>query len=171
MPILLLISNNQVNEPYNYLNDVVGVFADDHPFTPYELDRFEFLDVAVGTNTVEEVQAKLQSIRVRQETAFFWDSTQEWSWEPPVDDDDLVEEAVVWTTASPPVRWYRLVQPLKFLFNVGDLTQNEKDLIAAIDVNHPSVDSYLKKMVKSIERFPENESEEIRDLRGTLPNG
>ena len=166
MAILMLITENQENVPYNNIDDVVGVFSDSHLFSDWELARFNFVTV---TGSRADVDARLNQIRPFTSRAFYSISADEYSFTEPVEEDRGLK-IVVWSTLTPPVRWYQVNSPDKFIFKVGDLTQEEKDYISdpEFDINDSANDNYIKKFVKDLGRKPENNTE-IRELRGTQP--
>ena len=160
MAILMLITNLQ-ETPVNNIDDVLGVFEDDHPFSDHELSRFGFLTV---TGSRANEQARLNQARPMITIAYYYDG--EYAFNTP----DLLGAIEVWSTLSPPVRWYELNDDDKYIFKVGDLTQEERDFISTpeFDVNSPLVDNYIEIFVKNLGRKPANTTE-VRDLRGTQP--
>ena len=164
MAILLLVTINQENVPYNNIDDVVGVFEDTHLFSDWEISRFDFLTV---TGSREDIQTRLDQARPTIATAYYSTELHEYTFIRP-----LIKglEIDVWSTLLPPVRWYQLNSPDKFIFKVGDFTQEEKDFMAdpGFDINSSLVDGYIDKFVKNLGRKPENTTE-IKDLRGQTP--
>lgn len=162
MAQLLLIGSGIVNEPYNYLNDIVGIYHDSHSFSEIEYQQFDVLYV---NGSREDVESKFDQIKPRIAMAYYWTMEQEWRFQFSVNDANTIK-ITVWY--DPPNRWRELVNDFKFLFNVGDLTTEEKQALATLDINHPSVDAYVRKMFKDITSDPANQSE-IRDLRSLEP--
>lgn len=166
MAILLLISSNQENIPYNNIGDVVGVFEDDHPFTPNELSRFEFLTI---TGSRADVEARLNQLRVTKTQVFYDTSINEYTFTQPAS-ENLDHSITVWSTMEPPGIWYKLEEDDKYPFFVTDLSQAEKDFIAdpGFDITSPTVDAYISKLGKQLDRKTENTTE-ITELRGLTP--
>jgi len=161
MAIIMLISNYNVNEPYQYLNDIIGVFSDDHIFTQNELDRFLFLTI---NGSVADVHARINQVKP-QIAECYLNNVGKWVFPMP---DPVVDQKQVWRAPGDRY-WYNLVQPFKFPCNVGELTAEERQLLETIDINNPSVDSAIKKIVKDlVVANPENGIEE-KDLRNLNP--
>jgi len=160
MSIISIISLDQVNEPRNYENDIIEVHDDAHQFTDYELSRFEFLTV---NGTKADVEAKLNQIKPIVGIALMGtDGELTFDRSAP----NSGEEIEVWSVPdATPIRWYKLVEPFQRLFNVGPLTAEEKQLLETVDINHPSVDSAIKKIVKDLSVNPAN-NEVIKELQG-----
>jgi hypothetical protein len=166
MPILMLINSETVKDGLQYLNDVVGVFPDDHQFSGTELAKFNFLSVGIGINTVDEVKARIRQITPAIEDAFLWQSDNKYHWTDP-DGETIIGRMRVFQVEGSN-RWYELVSDFKFPANTGDLTPEEKQLLETVDVTHPSVDSFIRKLVKDITVLTGN-TNEIKDLRNSQP--
>ena len=159
--ILMIVSGNQVNEPYSYENDLICVFADDWQFTQNELDRFEFITVA---GSVVDVEARLEQLKPVIGVAVMGnDGKLTFDFSSP----NTGEEIEVWTNMVPPINWYRLVEPFYHFANIGILTAEEKQLLATIDINNPSVDSYIKKIIKDLSVNPLN-NVVVKELKGDV---
>lgn len=163
----MLISSDQINEPYNYLNDLIGVFDDSHQFSDHELTRFNFLNV---NGSVVDVNNVLKQIRPVVAPAFKWVTEDEYRFDRP-DSSNQGDVIEVWQIRdATPNRWYKLVNDFKFPINTNDLTPEEKQLMQTYDITHPSVGSFIKEIAKSIGSDPAN-NDEIRDLRNSYPPG
>ena len=164
MAVLLLIGNDVVNEPYQYLDDVIGIFSDAHVFSQTELVQFNFLYV---NGSREDMRDIFIQIKPKIALAFLWVADQKWHFQEPGEGEgEVAETADVWFDS--PIRWRRLVNGFKFIVNVNNLTPEEKQLLETYDINHPSVGAFINKIVKDITSDPAN-SIEIRDLRGLEP--
>ena len=166
MAILALITENQSGGSGS-VDDVIGVFRDDHVFSDYELEQFDFMTI---TGSVADVQKRLDRVRPRVETAFYYMGKYSFNDIPDEPEDPNATSITVWSTLVNPIRWYQLIDPDKYIFKVGDLTQEEKDFIASpeFDINSGQVDNYLSKFSKDLGRKPEN-TVEIKDLKGSQP--
>lgn len=161
MAVLLLISTDQINEPYNYEDDVIEVFEDDHQFTPNELEVFEFLTV---NGSKADVEAKLNQLKPVIGVALMG-TDGKWTFDrgEPI----TGEEMEVWTNMLNPIRWYEYVVPFKYVANIGTLTAEQKQLLATIDINHPSVDSAIRTVLKDLSVNPAN-NEVVKELQGDV---
>jgi len=161
MAQLMLIGSDVVNEPYQYLDDMSYVFSDDHVFSDDELEQFNFLTV---NGSYEDVRDRLIQISPRITAAFHWVEDQKWHFQVPEGDFD--ETIEVWFDS--PNKWNKVVNGFKFPINVGNLTPEEKQLLETYDINHPSVDAFIRKIAKDITADPAN-NVEVRDLRNLEP--
>jgi hypothetical protein len=162
MAIIALIASQQVNEPFNYLNDVIEVFDDDHTFTQYELDNFQFLTI---NGSRADVEAKVEQIKPTIAVAVK-NSQGKWTFDY---SQGTGEEIEVWSNLLPPINWYEYNESFKYPLNVEELTAEEKQLLATLDINHPSVDSAIKKIVKDLSVLQTNNTE-IKELKGDMPS-
>jgi len=161
MAILMLISTNQVREPFQFLADVVGIFEDSHSFTPSELERFDFITIMGGR---DDVANRLNELDVKYAQAFFNETNSRWQFDDPMVTTQIIE---VW---SPDNRtWYQVVEPFKFRWNIGQLTAEEKQLLATFDIFHPSVESAARKLMKDLIAANPANGNEIKDLKNQTP--
>lgn len=160
----MLINNETVADGLQYLNDVVGVFTDDHAFSETELVKFDFLTIS---GTVQEVRQRLEQITPSIHDAHLWATDNKYHWDFPANEDDLLDSIEVFQTEGS-TKWYRLDNDFQFPVNVGDLSPEEKQLMETVDINHPSVDSFIRKLVKDINALSGNDVE-IKDLRNSQP--
>jgi hypothetical protein len=65
-------------------------------------------------------------------------------------------------------RWYKMENDFKFPVNIGNLTPEEKQILETVDINHPSVDSFIRKLVKDMTVLSGNDVE-VRELRNSEP--
>ncbi len=161
MAIIMLIAADQINEPYQYLNDIVGTFADDHPFTDTEKKRFSFLTVK-GSRV--DVQAKLDKSKPTIATAFHHKKAGKWSFIYTTP-EDVDQEKIVWLKDK---RWYDYKNQFKFPLTIDSCSPEEKQMLATTDVNHFSIDATIEKTVKSIESVVAN-NVEVTDLKNQVP--
>ena len=162
MAILVLISTNQIREPFQFLGDVVGIYEDDYPFTPSVLERFDFLTIR---GTREDVERRLQELDVQYAAAYLNPATGKYQFDDPMTEG--VQQIQVWSAGDN--KWYQVVEPFKFRFNIGTLTAEEKQLLSTIDIFNPSVDAAAKKIIKDLLAANPANGEEVRDLRNKTP--
>lgn len=167
MAQLLLIKT--ANTPAKFYDDVVGsaAFEDAHNFSEYELQIFNVLYI---NGSREDVQNRIDQIKIRIESAWYWEADQIWSFSIPtaaeVETGEVTDYTEVWFDS--PNRWRRVVNDFKFPVSVQDITPEEREILATVDINHPSVDSFIMKIIKDLSADPAN-MEEIRDLRNLEP--
>lgn len=161
MAIILLVSTDQINEPFSYENDVIDVFEDDWTFTQHELEVFEFITVK---GSKADVEARLNQLKPVVGVALMG-TDGKWTFDRQV--PNTGEEIEVWTNMALPINWYKLVEKFYHLLNVGPLTAEEKQLLATIDINQPSVDSVIKKIVKELSVNPLN-NVSVKELKGDI---
>lgn len=159
MAILLLVNTDQINEPYSYEDDIISVFEDGWTFTQTELDTFAFITVG---GTKGDVEARLNQLKPVIGIALMG-TNGNWTFDRQV--PNTGEEIEVWTNMVPPINWYKLVEKFHHIANVGPLTAEEKQLLATIDINHPSVDSVIKKILKDLSVNPLN-NVAVKELKG-----
>lgn len=160
MAILMLIKNQK--EGLMHVNDVAGVFNDTHTFSEYELKAFNFLNV---NGSKEDVQELLRTIQPETHPAFYYDG--EWHFHPP-ENPELIEDEIMMYRVEGSKKWYQLVVPFKYSANIDDLSTEEKQLLETYDINHSSIDSFIKKIAKDITLDEANQIE-ITDLRNVNP--
>ena len=160
--IVVLINAETVTDGLQYLNDVVGVFPDGHQFSSTELEKFNFLTIG---GSMEDVRTRLEEIMPRVEMAWVWPSDGEYHWYDG-DENPPVFKYVYQVEGSN--KWYKLENKFRFPVNVGSLTPEEKQLLETIDINNPSVDSFIRKIVKDITILSGN-NVEVKELRNTIP--
>lgn len=158
MAIIMLIGQDTVNEPYAYLNDIIGVFNDSFQFSDTELEIFNFLTV---NGSVVDVRARLKEIQPEYRTACFTVENQKYEFQP---DHNLTIDHEILVAHKPPNRWYKVVEEFKWPTNIHELTPEEKQVLATVDINHPSVDSFVNKLAKDIFALTGNDIE-ITDLK------
>lgn len=160
MAQILIIKAETVRDGLQYIGDVVGVFPDDHIFSPTELAKFDVLTI---NGSVDDVNIRLRQIQPRIEDAFLWEDGK-YRWEnPPIG----IEWIKVYRIEGSN-RWYRMDSLFKFPVSVSRLTPEEKQLLETVDINHPAVDSFIRKLVKDITVLAGN-NVEIKELRNTEP--
>ena len=162
MAQIAIISTETAKDGLQYIGDVVGVFPDDHQFSATELAKFNFLTVG---GSVADVQARLSQLQPRIEMAYQWTSDEKHHWNEP--DGEPMDQIQVFRLEGDS-RWYRLDNGFKFPINIDTLSVEEKQLIESIDINHPAVDSFIRKLVKDITALSGNDVE-IKDLRNSEP--
>ena len=162
MAIIRIISNETRDDQFQYLGDVAGVYPDGFPFSQDELDAFDFLTV---NGSKADVEAVLEQIRPTEAKCYLWNSDNKYHWEPHPDGDDTIQDVYKVEGSK---RWYKLETDFKFPTNVSSLTPEEKQLLETVDINHPSVDSFIRKIIKDFTTQPGNDVE-INDLRNTDP--
>jgi len=163
MAIVQYINSETARDGLQYLGDIVGVFPDDHQFSATELIKFSYLTIG---GSVADVQARIDQLKPQITEAYLWESDGKYHFDEDGDIDPLGMILVFRTEGSN--KWYKLENAFKFPFNLGDLTPEEKQLLETVDINHPSVDSFIRKLVKDITALSDNDVE-IKDLRNTNP--
>jgi hypothetical protein len=164
MAILLLIKAETARDGLQYLNDVVGIFNDDHQFSSTELEVFSFLTIK---GSRQDVSDRIDQIQPAIEEAYKWESDGEYHWTNP-DEETIIDIIDVYWYGLPPKRWTRLDEDFKFPVNVGELTAEEKQVLETVDINHPSVDSFIRKIIKDLDMLSGN-NVEIIELRNSAP--
>lgn len=159
MAIAMYISAETHKDGIQYIGDLVNIFKDDHQFSETELEKFNFLTI---NGSVEDVTAKLEQIKPRIEKAYLWVSDSEYHWD---DSQDFTEIIRVVQDGN---RWRKVNERFKFPINFDELTPEEKQILETIDINHPSVDSFINKIAKDILALSGNQ-EEVKELRNTEP--
>jgi hypothetical protein len=161
--IVALISNETVRDGFQYLNDIMAVYPDGHQFSPTVLEKFNFLTIG---GTKEDVEARLQQLTPRVEFAYLWASDNKYHWTEDGDENPLKVIEVYQVEGDN--KWYKLENDFRFPVNVGELTAAEKQVLETVDINHPSVDSFIRKLVKDVTILSGNDVE-IKELRNTTP--
>ena len=166
MAKILLIKTETERDGLQYINDIVGVYDDSHIFSDHELQVFNVLTI---NGSVADVKARIEQITPTIETAFLWTSDGEWHFDYPEDPEaDPILDVIQVYQVEGDNKWYHAVSDFKFPTNIGDLTPEEKQLLETVNINHPSVDSFIRKIVKDITQFPGNDVE-IKDLKNQTP--
>lgn len=163
MAILVILKSNQAGS-YGFTGDIVGIFEDDHPFSPAELASSEFLTIQ---GSAEAVSQRLQELDVDYAEAYWNPSTEVWQFTDPLLDE--TPPKTVWTPGGNPLRWYELVAPFKYRWSIGDLTEQEKEQLSTIDIFHPAVESAVKRVMKDLIATNPDNGTEIVDLRNLVP--
>ena len=166
MAQVLIIKAETAKDGLQYIGDVVGVYLDSHQFSSTELAIFSVLTI---NGSREDVKARLKQIRPQLEDAFLWESDGEYHWDGPEDELDNVLDTIRVYKIEGSNKWYRVDNKFKFPVNIGTLTPEEKQLLETVNINHPSVDSFIRKLVKDITALSGNDVE-IKELRNTEPN-
>ena len=157
----MIISTDQVREPYQFMGDVVAIFEDDHSFSDRELAAFDFITIMGGA---DDVSARLSELDINYATAYWNTVTEKWQFIDPMNSNQTIE---VW---SPNDRtWYGVVDPFKFRFSISGLTPEEKQLLATLDIFHPSVESAVRKMMKDLIQANPANGTEVKDLKNQTP--
>jgi len=163
MAQLLIIKAETAKDGLQYIGDVVGIFLDSHVFSGTELAVFDVLTVG---GSVEDVQARLDQIKPRIEEAHLWESDNKYHWLRP--EAGACLESIDVYRLEGGIKWYKAENDFKFPINVGELTATEKQLLETIDINNPSVDSFIRKIVKDIAALSGNDVE-VKELRNSEP--
>jgi len=179
MPQLLLIKAETARDGLQFINDVVGVYPDDHVFSDHEYTVFNVIAVSTGLSTVADVQSRFNQIAPTIVNAMQWLSDGKYhfdteepesGWYDEIENpagEQVIDSIQVYQVEGGS-RWYKCVNDFKFPLNVENLTPEEKQLIATIDINHPSVDSFIRKVAKDITQLDGNDIE-IKELRNQTP--
>lgn len=164
MAKIFSVNADVANEPFQYLDDIVGVIEDSTPVSDAMAAAFNF--VTVG-GTKDEVEAKLEEINFTYAEAHYNPVTESYQFTDPYHPDSTSKQ--VWTPGGAQVRWYTVATPFKFPHNMGTLTAEEKQLLGTVNINHPSVDSVIRKIRKDlVAANPENDIEVV-ELRNEIP--
>jgi hypothetical protein len=161
MAVIMLINNETVKDGLQYLNDIACVFNDDHQFSRTELEKFNFLTI---NGTKNDVKEKIRQITPRIEHAYLLLTDNKYHWQ----DDGTTIGAIQVYQVEGSNKWYKLENDFKFPVNIGDLTPEEKQILETVDINHPSVDAFIRKLVKDITILSGN-NVEIKELRNSEP--
>ena len=163
MAQLLIIKAETARDGLQYIGDVVGIFPDSHVFSGTELAVFDVLTIG---GSVEDVRARVDQIKPRIEEAYLWESDNKYHWLRP--DVGNALESIQAYRLEGDIKWYKAGNDFKFPINVGELTATEKQLLETIDINNPSVDSFIRKLVKDIAALSGNDVE-VKELRNSEP--
>ena len=163
MAIIMLINNETVRDGLQYLNDVVGVFEDGYQFSGTELEKFNFLTVG---GTKQEVASRLRQLTPVMEKCYLWESDNKYHWTDG-DEETILDEIEAYQIEGD-IKWFKAENDFKFPVNFGELTAEEKQLLATVNINHPSVDSFIRKLIKDITVLSGN-NVEIKELKNTSP--
>lgn len=163
MAIIQYINNETARDGHRYLGDVIGVFPDSHQFSPTELIKFNYLTIG---GSVQDVKARLDQLKPQIENAYLWESDNEYHFNEDGDLDPL--ETIRVFRAEGSKRWYKLVEKFRYPINLDTLTPEEKQVLETVDINHSSVDSFIRKLIKDITVLSGNDVE-IIELRNTNP--
>ena len=163
MAQVLIIKAETARDGLQYLGDIVGVFSDTHVFSSTELDVF---GVLIINGTVDDVNARLSQLKPRIEMAYLWESDGKYHWVKDGDLDPLEVIEVFQVEGSN--KWYKLINDFKFPVNLAGLTPEEKQLLETIDINNPSVDSFIRKIIKDVAVLSGN-NVEVKELRNSTP--
>jgi len=185
-------------EPYQYVNDLISIYEDDQSFPDHYPKTFNMLKVNGTKADVENVLNQIKPEIIKAvwsieknswifpiseyvaKCVYILDNTLCPKFSPDKDVETLckyknfndckyVEFKEVWRPAGTDVKkWYDLVNDFKFHINIGELTPEEKQLLQTYDITHPSITSFINKIVKDIASDLANSVEET-DLKNTLP--
>lgn len=144
-----------------YLGDIVEVLEDDRWLSPSMLEAFNVLTIS---GSKADVQARLNQIIPRVKKAYLL-ADGDYHWDR--GDEDPVETIRVFQVEGSN-RWYKQEEKFKFPMNLAELTPEEKQLLETVNINHPSVDSFIRKLVKDITILSGNDVE-VKELRNTEP--
>jgi len=161
MAQILVIKAETARDGLQYIGDIVAVFPDDHIFSATEIAKFSILTIG---GSVTDVQTRLDQIKPRIETAYLLPSDNKYHW------DDGEETAIsIINVYQLDNKWFKVENKFKFPITIDSLSPEEKQLLETIDINHPSVDSFINKIVKDITVLSDNDVE-IKELRNTELN-
>lgn len=163
MAIVALINSETAADGLQYIGDIVGVFLDTHQFSPTELQKFNFLTI---NGSLEDVRARLRQITPRTEDCYLWQSDNKYHWTEP-DGETILDRIQVFQIEGSN-KWYKLTEDFKFPVNVDRLTPEEKQLLETVNINHASVDSFIRKLAKDITMLSGNNIE-IKELKNSEP--
>lgn len=163
MAQILIIKSETTKENLQYLGDVVGLYNDNHQFSSTELEKFDVLTI---NGSVEDVRTRLNQLKPNIQIAYLWESDNEYHW---TEDGDInpVEIIDVYQIEGDN-KWYKLINDFKFPVNVDGLTAEEKQTLETVDINHPSVDSFIRKLIKDVAALLDNNTE-VKELKNTSP--
>jgi len=164
MAQVLIITSETVRDGLQYLGDIVGVYSDSHVFSSTELEKFSVLTIS---GSVADVTARLNQIKPVVLSAYQFESDGDYHWTDP-DYETIINTIKVFRVEGDR-KWYQLVNAFKFPISISSLTPEEKQLLETIDINNPSVDSFIRKIIKDVTVLSGNNIE-IRELRGTHPS-
>lgn len=160
MAIFLLISDKQESKN-NVIGDIVGVFEDDHPFSDYERERFDFVKVR---GTREEIDKLLKTPPITE--AYMVDG--KWQLEPPLKLDErgrmVIDKKAI--QLSEPVwqgddgDWRFLKTRLKYHYNYNKLSVIDRGRIKNGDK------SQIVKMRKSLIKHDFRNGQKVEGLNG-----
>lgn len=163
MAQVLIVNNETVRDGLQYLGDVIGVYSDNHLFSGTELEKFNILTI---NGSVDDVNARLEQLMPRIKDAYLWESDDEYHWIE--DGDNNPVEIIEVYQIEGDNKWYKLINDFKFPINLNELTAEEKQLLETVDLNHPSVDSFIRKIIKDITILSGN-NVEVKELRNSQP--
>lgn len=162
MAQLLIIKAETVRDGLQYIGDVVGVFEDSHVFSETEIAKFNVLTVG---GSAADVRTRLQQLTPRIEEAYRSSVDEKYHFGMPP--EEPLEIIKVYRLEGDS-KWYKAENKFKFPMTVDELTPEEKQLLETVNINHPSVDSFIRKLIKDISVLSGNDVE-IKDLRNTEP--
>jgi len=163
MAQVLIINSETARDGLQYLGDVVVILPDSWQPSETELVKF---DVITINGSVEDIQARLAEITPSIESCYLWESDSDYHWTKDGDINPIETIDVYQVEGSN--KWYKLINRFKFIKNLNDLTTEERQLLETLDINHPSVDSFVKKIIKDITVLSGN-NVEVKELKGTNP--
>ena len=160
----LIIKAETEKQSVQYIGDLIGVYPDTHIFSDDELALFNTLII---NGSVEDVQARINQLTPVQTSASKWDSDNIYHFDNvmPPEGVNILDIIEVYQSGK---RWYRKTTGFKYSVNVANLTPEEKQLLESIDINNPSIDSFIKKIIKDLTTQDGN-NVEVVDLRNTNP--
>ena len=125
------------------VDDIIGVFEDNHQFSPTEQDVFNIIQVEGMTKA--EVEAVLEVQKRGERAQFrnglpFADSTEEW-----FDDADG--------------KWKRLTKKPKFRRSMANASQGDKGKLGRSNVSRAQKETILRGSKNRIKDYPENSFE------------
>jgi len=128
MAQLLLINSETQNLPYQDIDDIIGVYRDNHSFSDRERIAFDIVEVKGKRADVEK---KLREQRPTESIAFRVKGTRTWSLEVP-EKWDNIEQTDLWKNPADN-KWYFLDESKKFPNTLKDVTSAERTKIKDTD--------------------------------------
>ena len=163
MAQVLIINSETARDGLQYLGDVVAIIPDS--WQPSETELVKFDVITIG-GSVDDIQARLMEIEPSTEFCYLWESDGDYHWVR--DGENVSVEIIEVYQIKGSRKWYKLINDFKFSRNTNDLTAEEKQILETVDINHPSVDAFIGKLIKDVVALPGN-NVEVRELRGTNP--
>ena len=162
MAKVAIINNETEHDGLQYIGDIVDIYEDDRYMSPTMLEMYNFITIK---GSVSDVRNRLDQIKPRIEEAYQLPD-ESWGFNVPDGVQEIAHCQVYQVEGSN--RWYVVNNSFKFPFNIAGLTPEEKQLLETVDINHPSVDSFVRKIAKDIAVLSGNDTE-IKALRNQEP--
>jgi hypothetical protein len=167
MPKVILINSETERDGLQHIGDVVDVYEDDRWMSPTMLEKFTIVNIAIGINTVADVKARLDQLKPVTSHAHQWDFDFKYHFNT----EEYPEGCICYNPIDVyqvGKKWYKMEVGFKFPINLANLSEQEKIYLATLDINHPSVNSFINKIVKDLTSQPGNDVE-ITDLKNQEP--